>query len=236
MRSGAAILMIAAMTFLLPTGAWAIPIAHLTLDSEPGDYIGQGGHFDLFYDSKTDFVGANVLISAFDKPPVALQWFVDSPIGGTQSASLEFGTSGLLPIQPGVYLGAQRFGLGPGPGLDISFLDRGSNTLTGNFTIFELQFTDAPPVYQQVIAFKVAFEQHSDGAQPALFGTFEYNIHGVPEPDTLGLGLLGSLGIALQLCRRRYRHKTHLHSAREARPVLFAKRGRIDRRLIWLRF
>src|SRR5581483_1524619 len=57
------------------------------------------------------------------------------------------------------------------PGLDISGDGRGSNTVTGNFTVLGAVY-DATP---KPISFAANFEQHSEGATPALRGTILYN-------------------------------------------------------------
>ncbi len=58
-------------------------------------------------------------------------------------ALLFFGTDALgIPIQPGFYPDAERADFAsPGhPGLDVSFQNRGCNTLTGSFTVHEVAF------------------------------------------------------------------------------------------------
>ena len=94
---------------LAPSVARAIPIARLTLDSEPGDFIGQGGQFDILYDSVADTVSAQVRRRLGDGSPAELLWVLDSPAPGNQFALVFFGTDALgIPIQPGVYLDAER--------------------------------------------------------------------------------------------------------------------------------
>jgi len=106
-------------------------------------------------------------------------------------STLDFGTNQLgIPLQPGFYPNAQRepFAQPGHPGLDVTFQNRGSNTLTGNFTITDI--TLGPSNVLQ--SFSASFEQHSEGAAPALFGTVTYNINGVPEPSTKAALLIGA--------------------------------------------
>src|SRR5439155_15598393 len=121
--------------------------------------------------------------------------------GQSPNATLYFSTDQLgIPIQPGFYPDAQRASIAsPGhPGLDVSFGSRGCNTVTGNFTIHEFAYSPSLGIQ----SFSASFEQHCEGAQPALFGTFTFQA--VPEPSTLSLFALSSLGaVGLMVCRKR---------------------------------
>ncbi len=184
----------------------AIPVARLTLHSEPGDFIGQGGEFDLLYNVPSDNVSAQIRRSLPDGSPGELLFVLDSPAPGNQSALLFFGTDQLgIPIQPGEYLDAQRADFAdPGhPGLDVSFQNRGSNTLTGSFTVLDVRFTTDLSGGLQIASFDATFEQHSEGADPALFGRLRFNASGlsVPEPATPMLCLMGAMAVARRLGR-----------------------------------
>jgi hypothetical protein len=113
--------------------------------------------------------------------------------------SLDFGTNQLgIPLQPGFYANAEREAFAsPGhPGLDVTFQNRGSNVLTGNFTVTNSTFGPN----NLIETFAVTFEQHSEGATPALFGTFTYDANAtIPEPSTLALIVCGT---AILLRRR----------------------------------
>jgi hypothetical protein len=176
-------------------------VAHLTLQSQPGDFIGQGGTYDITYTpANSQFFSAQVE-KTIGSPPMPS--FLDFALGTVTSgsdntfATLDFATDQLgIPIQPGFYPDAQRasFASAGHPGLDVSFQNRGSNTLTGNFTVTNATFSST----NAIETFAVTFEQHSEGARPALFGTFTYDA--VPEPSTLGLIACG----AALLVRRRH--------------------------------
>jgi hypothetical protein len=203
MRRDVCALWLAASVLLFGSAASAIPVAHLQLQSQPGDWVGQGGSYDIVYNSSFDNVSAQIRRTLPDGQPAELLWVLDSPAPGNQFALLFFGTDQLgIPIQPGSYSDAQRADFAsPGhPGLDISFQNRGSNTLTGAFTISEVTFSAD---LQTILSFVASFEQHSEGAAPALFGQFEYRVTGVPEPGT---GLLVWVGLTLFGAGRRLRH------------------------------
>lgn len=178
--------------------------AHLTLQSQPGDFIGQGGTFDIFYTpAPGQFFSAQVRRTIGSPPAPAELLFVmgssSGPMGNT-FALLFFGTDQLgIAIQPGFYPNAERADFAsPGhPGLDVSFQNRGCNTLTGNFTVTNATFGAG----NAIETFGATFEQHCEGAAPALFGTFTYSAQGIPEPSAWALmlssgGLLAAYGIA----------------------------------------
>jgi hypothetical protein len=89
--------------------------------------------------------------------------------------TLDFGAPGTVePINgkpavlvPGTYSGAHRYPFnGNGPGLDLSGLSSGCNTLTGSFTIMDAVF--GPPGYVQ--KFDATFVQHCEGGPSATTG------------------------------------------------------------------
>lgn len=189
-------------------GAARADIAHLTLQSQPGDFIGQGHDFDLTYTTPgTQTVIAEIRRSLPGGAPAELLFTLDQNVRGANTfAQLFFGTDQLgIPFQAGVYGlpgdTAQRADFAqPGhAGLDVTFQNRGSNTLTGNFTVNSVSFfTDAGNVLR-IGSLDVTFEQHYAGGTPALFGHFVFQSSAaVPEPTSfalLGLGLMGTLAI-----------------------------------------
>jgi hypothetical protein len=191
--------------FWPPPQAALADFVHLTLQSQPGDWIGQGGTYDLTYTKNNSqfFVPGTVYQQVNGQPSYI--WFslgTVTPAPATNTyASLEFTTAQLgLPLQPGTYADAQRAPFeAPGhAGLDVTFQNRGSNTLTGSFTIHSLTYAPAPGSFAglQMTSFDASFELHSGGARPALFGRIEYNIPvTAAEPPTLALVGLGVLGV-----------------------------------------
>lgn len=191
--------------------ACAVPIAQLSLQSQPGDYIGGGLSFDITYtpaDSDFFFPEIRRTIGP-DNAPAELLFVLGTVTGGLDNtfALLFFGTDQLgIPIQPGVYPDAERADFAsPGhPGLDISFQNRGCSTVTGNFTIQEATFSEEAlaATGSSIERFSATFEQHCEGGAPALFGSFTYDALGraVPEPETIVL-----IGVALLAALRAHR-------------------------------
>jgi VCBS repeat-containing protein len=137
----------------------------LFLNSQPGDFVG-GGKAQTFTPATGTFKasrnfdnGASIDYQGFADP--GSFWFLD------------FAAPGNVPLVPGHYANAARFPFQASnqPGMDVSGEGRGSNTLTGNFTVTEAVYG----VSGEVLSFGASFEQHSEGAAPALFGEVRYN-------------------------------------------------------------
>ncbi len=142
----------------------------LTMLSQSGDYIGQGQSYlyiapaATFSISKNYAGGASIYVSQ-----------------GGDSWSLDFAALNGFPLTTRTYSGAVRFPFqGPNqPGLDISGQGRGSNELTGSFTIKQIVYAD-----EKITAFWATFEQHSEGGSPALTGEVRINAEdGAPTPE-----------------------------------------------------
>ena len=192
----------------LPTVVQAA-FAELTLQSQAGDYIGGGGSYDIIYG--TSEISAQIRRSVAGGPAELLFVVGHVTPGPNTYSTLFFGTDQLgIPIQQGTYglpgNTAQRadFASAGHAGLDVSFQNRGSNTLTGNFTVTDVSFYTDAFNQLQIRSFAASFEQHSEGATPALFGTFRYTSSVVPEPSSLVLiGVGGPISLYYHSRRRR---------------------------------
>ena len=150
----------------------------LYLNSQPGDWVGRG------------------LQQLFIEPDPTFQaWLARggdtfrADIGGARWGVVMSAPVG-VPLAVGTYTGVARSAFRPAgvPGLDVSGDNHGCNTLTGQFTVNELAFSQ----YDEVTLFDATFEQHCDGAVPALFG----RIHMEIPPPTPGVTLpAGSIAV-----------------------------------------
>ena len=86
-------------------------------------------------------------------------------------------------LLPGkTYTGATRYPFNSGnAGLDVSGSGRGCNTLTGQFTVHEATYDNGI-----LTGFRISFEQHCEGATPALRGELSWRAldPNAPVPDT----------------------------------------------------
>lgn len=134
----------------------------LTLNSQPGDYIG-GGNVQAYTPADGTLLvlptsGGGVQVN-FQSP--ASYWslfFV--PRAGQKLSKQE-------------YEGAQRYPFqGPlNPGLDVYGNGRGCNTISGRFLVSEVVFA----VDGSITRLAIDFEQHCEGFPPALFGSLRFN-------------------------------------------------------------
>jgi hypothetical protein len=139
-------------------------VTSLLLDSEPGDYIGGGqrlffGSSDGTFTAQRNF--ANGVSISFSTPSFEHWWYLDFA-----APSDEF-------LTPGIYTGAVRFPFqgSDQPGLSVYGDGRGCNTLTGSFQVMEVTYG----LDSDVTSFRATFEQHCEGASPALRGEIRFN-------------------------------------------------------------
>jgi hypothetical protein len=179
-RRAITLVLVAALTILLLPGVASAPPAEtatLTMVSDPGDYVGQGQTWS--YDTAAgDVISAttngntlNAAVTGFNGD----WWYLDfdAPNGQTLTAGTTYANATRYPFN------------GSGPGLSISGEGRGCNELTGSFTVTEATFGGPDSSYVQ--DFVATFEQHCEGAEPALRGTV--SIHNPPAPEPLELGV-----------------------------------------------
>lgn len=135
-------------------------------DSEPGDFIGQGGsatwtEADGDWDVRRNF--DNGVSLSFDEVPFpGSRW------------DLDFAAPDDAELTAGSYLDAERFGFQSAgrPGLSVTGEGRGCNTLAGEFLVTDVRFD----FYGEPVRLDASFEQHCNGTEsdPALTGTIDF--------------------------------------------------------------
>ena len=150
---------------------------YLYLNSQPGDYVGQGVTQTLTAADGTFTVTNNI-------SPSEVSVFFNTP-GYTQSWTLQFGSPENMKFAKGEFVSAQRtaFRSPTLPGEDVSGDGRGCNTDAGQFLVSDFALAKDGTVARLAID----FEQHCEGAAPALYGSVRYNseVSAVPR---LGIG------------------------------------------------
>jgi hypothetical protein len=132
--------------------------ASLSFRSEPGDYVGQGQRLrytngrDSVFHARRGPLGVSVTVLPYAGPV----WTV------------RLAAPGHRPPSPGVYEGAMRnpFEAPGAPGLDFSGDGRGCNKLSGRFTVSKARYGPQGLIRH----LRANFEQHCEGAAPALRG------------------------------------------------------------------
>ena len=160
---------------------------YLSMNSQPGDYIGGGATYKFTPVDGTFSVtnSSSAVNISFHMADYSQSWFLD------------FGSPESTKFGGGQYEGAQRtaFRSPTRPGIDVSGDGRGCNRDTGQFLVSD--FALAPD--GTVARLAIDFEQHCEGSNPALYGSFRYNssVSAVPR---LGVGntytLKGNNGIS----------------------------------------
>ena len=131
----------------------ATTTSYLKIVSSPGDYIGQGKNYN--------YAGADLMVR---KTPRGVDVRVDGwmlQIGGPKGQFL----------QAGEYPNAKRFAFSDTfPGLDFSGNGRGSNTVAGEFVVWELVVQG-----DQITRLAIDFVQRSEGKNAPLTGKLRIN-------------------------------------------------------------
>ena len=149
------------VTTLVPGGG---PLWELFYASESGDFIGAGRTQLIQFGPahpETSFVmpqsnGRGFQVSA---PDSSFLW------------NLDLSAPGMRRLTAGRYEGAMRIASNTAPGLDFHGNGRGCSVQTGRFDILDIGY-DASGNVQRLAA---RFEQHCEGAVPALFGEVRIN-------------------------------------------------------------
>lgn len=140
----------------------------LTLISQPGDYVGQG-----ITQTLTPADGTFSVSNTSDTVSISFN-------SSTQFWNLDFGSATTMKFGGGEYDRAQRtaFRSPTRPGIDVFGDGRGCNTDAGRFLVSDFALNSDGTIARLAID----FEQHCEGAPPALFGSFRYNSSAAAEP------------------------------------------------------
>lgn len=165
------VLMAASLVGVQTAHAATTGTTSVTFVSEPGDFIGQGQQL-LFTPS-----ASTVITPSGDASYLTInvtQGTIGTP--GSHWLTFNFAAAPGAPLTTGTYTGAGRAPFrGPGqPGIDINGDGRGCNTITGQFTVTEIGFTATGSLADLALT----YEQHCEGAVPALFGEIRYQAAG----------------------------------------------------------
>lgn len=134
---------------------------NIHMASEEGDYIGQGE--PRVFHLNDGYITGNQNFS--NGVSVSFQ--------GNVNWSFDFSAPGDAVLTPGEYLGATRYPFNDvdEPGLSVSGEGRGCNTLSGEFTIHDVEFGHD----DEVLKFEASFTQYCDSSNAALTGTVKLN-------------------------------------------------------------
>ena len=142
----------------------ATPIFRFVMESAAGDWVGQGQSYS--YDDATANFDADV---NFDN---GVSLSVIEPGVGGDWWYLDFSAPLNVPLAPGAYEGAQRFPFQDNdrPGLDVSGNGRGHNQLTGEFTVYDVEYGAGGSVNRFAASFVQQGLDFMGTALPPLIG------------------------------------------------------------------
>ncbi|MEX2553335.1 MAG: hypothetical protein WD627_10110 [Actinomycetota bacterium] len=146
----------------------------MTLTGDPGDSISGGQNYSFSAGAGDHF--------SWYLYEGAINAYVDGVMGDSFGVTLA-GPGGKR-LRPRTYEGAVGYysSVDPaGPAMDVSGNARRCSSLTGSFTVHEIKIGNDKNFTNAVLYLHATFEQHCDGAGPALRGEVEL---GKPRPGT----------------------------------------------------
>ena len=158
-------------------------VTSLSMTGDPGDFVLGGQTKFLTPADGTFFVSQN-----FDNG-VSMNFNGNNSNNTFEFWLVDFAAPGSQPLTIGTYTGATRFPFQAfnEPGLSIAGDGAGCNTVTGSFTVLEINYAPGGGID----SFDATFEQHCEGASPALRGEFRFNAH--PELSVFAPGRLNAI-------------------------------------------
>jgi hypothetical protein len=159
-RLGLVVLVVAGLIGVgAPAQAAGPPFTAFTLDSETGDSIGAGHSFT--------FTDSNATITASGDDTALTMTVTD----GTDSFSADLAAPTGSTLTAGNTYATTKLGDVSNARLDVSGDGRACGTSTGSMTVHEISLDGS----NALASLAVTYEQHCDGATPALFGELRFN-------------------------------------------------------------
>jgi hypothetical protein len=146
--------------------------AHLQMAGDPGDWVTDGQSYSYNADQ-----GDLIDWYLYEE---AVNVFVNGAAGDWWSVTLK--APGAKRLRDGrTYAGAVRYPTQDGttPGLNVDGNGRGCGSLTGSFTVHDVRYGSDANFSNTLLYLHASFEQHCDGAKPALRGEIAF---GKPRP------------------------------------------------------
>ena len=161
-RRGATCVLAAFTAFCVVTGSASAQTTALYVDSQPGDFIGQG--------AQTLYTPADGTFSAGRNSAGGVSFSLTAP-DSTVLWTADVSAPGHGLLVPGTYEPATRFPLTVFAGLLMVSNGRSCDELTGRFVVWEAAYAPDGSVER----FAVDVEQHCEDADPGLFAAIRYN-------------------------------------------------------------
>ncbi len=136
-----------------------VALTALAMSSQSDDFVGQGLQYLITLSDGTFTPSNSANVVTFF-------------INNGDDWSTDFAGPTTARLAPGDYDNAQRYPFQPSdtPGLSVYGAARGCNTLTGGFEVLQAGYNTSSVLQ----SFSANFEQHCEGAVPALFGWLRY--------------------------------------------------------------
>ena len=158
-RLGLVVFVVAGLIGVAAPAQAVTSLTAFTLDSEPGDIIGGGQTFT--------FTSTNATITATGDDTALTMTVSD----GTHSFSADLAAPTGTTFTPGTTYPTTRSGDGTNAGLDVTGDGNTCSTSTGTMTVHEITLD----VSDAIATLAVTYEQHCNGATPALFGELRFD-------------------------------------------------------------
>jgi hypothetical protein len=162
-----ALFLVATIGSVLFAGTASAQVTSLTINSDPGDYVGNG-QFSFFTPADGSFFAQSFTTSS--NPTSVEIYFHTNNYEHTWDVQFTAPTNQLL--GPGNYPGAVMFNT-TGPSLMVAGDSRQCNQITGSFTVLEASYSADGTVN----SFDATFTQQCFGATAGLRGEVRYNAH-----------------------------------------------------------